>query len=113
MDYMVLFNVILAGLGVYLLFAASKMQRTGEISSIIVAAEEIMMCKDKKGFIAAIYKPTQIFGIVSVICGVFNTINDLWKVFGKIPGVIGVIIFVLTWFWFLMTVNKARSKFFY
>lgn len=113
MSYMSFFHIIMAGVGVYLMYCASQMMKTGEISSVIVSPEEIVKCKDKKGFITAICKPTQIFGIISIVAGILNFVNDKFNLFGRIIGVAGVIIYVVAWFWYMQVLAKGKMKFFF
>ena len=55
MDVMLIFDVVIAIFGVYMIGAALKMKKTGKISSAVITAEEIARCRKTKAFIAFIY----------------------------------------------------------
>ena len=55
MDVMLIFDVVIAIFGVYMIGAALKMKKTGKISSAVITAEEIARCRKTKEFIAFIY----------------------------------------------------------
>ena len=46
MDVMLIFDVVIAIFGVYMIGAALKMKKTGKISSAVITAEEIARCRD-------------------------------------------------------------------
>ena len=48
MNVMIIFNVVILGFGIYMIAAALKMKKTGEISSAVITEEEIAKCKDKR-----------------------------------------------------------------
>ena len=54
MDVMLIFDVVIAIFGVYMIGAALKMKKTGKISSAVITAEEIARCRKTKEFIAFI-----------------------------------------------------------
>ena len=113
MNFMVVFDVVIAVLGIYLIYSAIQMKKTGEISNVIVNPEEIAKCKNKRGFIDFIYDKVMLFGVVSLVFGILGGINDGVYSFGKIFTVISVSVFVLAWFWFSNQLRKGRDKFFY
>ncbi len=57
-----IFYVILAVLGIYLLYAVRKMRKNEEISPLILPEEELAKCRDKKGLIAEISRPVSLLG---------------------------------------------------
>ena len=54
MDVMLIFDVVIAIFGVYMIGAALKMKKTGKISSAVITAEEIARCRKTKEFITFI-----------------------------------------------------------
>ena len=54
MDVMLIFDVVIAIFGVYMIGAALKMKKTGKISSAVITAEEIARCRKTKELIAVI-----------------------------------------------------------
>lgn len=60
MNLVLIFDVIIAGLGIYLIYSAFQMKKTGEISNVIINELEVTKCKDRKSFIQSIYNQTVI-----------------------------------------------------
>lgn len=48
MDVMLIFDVVIAIFGVYMIAAALKMKKTGKISSAVITAEEIARCRKRR-----------------------------------------------------------------
>ncbi len=113
MNYILIFDVIIAALGIYLVFSAWKMKITGEISTLIINSLEISRCKDKESFIASIYSQTIIFGMVSLIFGLLGCINDTVYALGSVFDIGGVVVFIVAWLWFTREVRKKKEQFFY
>lgn len=76
MDVMLIFDVVIAIFGVYMIAAALKMKKTGKISSAVITAEEIARCRKTKEFIAFIYWKEAVFGALIIAVGVLGIIND-------------------------------------
>ena len=76
MDVMLIFDVVIAIFGVYMIGAALKMKKTGKISSAVITAEEIARCRKTKEFIAFIYWKEAVFGALIIAVGVLGIIND-------------------------------------
>lgn len=110
MDVMTVFDVVIAGFGVYMIGAALKMKKTGEISSAVITAEEIAKCKDKKGFIDFIYWKEAVFGLMVSLVGVLGLVNDLLVSLG-VFNMAMMVIFLAGFFWFQMQLRRAREKF--
>ena len=51
MDFMLIFDLVIAGLGLYLIYSSLKMRQTGELSTIVVNQADMARCRDKGGFI--------------------------------------------------------------
>lgn len=113
MNFILIFDVIIAGLGVYLIYSAWQMKRTGEISTVIINSIEIARCKDRKSFIDSIYNQTVIFGMISLVFGLLGCINDTVYPLGKLFDIGGVVVFIVAWLWFTREVRKKKEKFFY
>jgi len=113
MDYMLIFDVVIAGLGLYLIYSALKMKNTGEVSAIVVNQEDMARCKNKKGFIEAIAMNAVYFGSVALLYGILAIINDVYAVLGKYFNVIGAVVFIGSWLWFSGKLRKAKEEFFY
>lgn len=113
MDFVIMFDAFIGILGLYLIYASVKMNRTGEISTVLVSREDIAKCKDKRGFIDFMYKKTLLFGCVSALFGVFVGINDSVYFFGQVFNVAGMLVFLGIWIWFTMQLRKGRAQYFY
>ena len=85
MDVMLIFDVVIAIFGVYMIGAALKMKKTGKISSAVITAEEIARCRKTKEFIAFIYWKEAVFGALIIAVGVLGIINDKVVSLGAIP----------------------------
>lgn len=110
MDVMVLFDVVIMILGIYMIFAALKMHKTGEISPVIITPEEIARCRDKRGFIAFMYWKEAVFGGILTAVGVLGLVNDLVVSMGAY-NVIELLLFLAAFLWFQEELRKARTKF--
>ena len=50
MDVMLVFNVVVALFGAYMIWSALQMKKSGKINSMVLAQEELKKVKDTKGF---------------------------------------------------------------
>ena len=102
MDVMLIFDVVIAIFGVYMIAAALKMKKTGKISSAVITAEEIARCRKTKEFIAFIYWKEAVFGALIIAdkvvsLGAFNVVE--------------LLIFLAAFLWFQSQLRKAREQF--
>ncbi len=112
MDYIVIFDVIVAALGLYLIAAAYKMKKTGEPNAVLAGSEEVLKCRDKKGFVGAIYGQTFFFGFVCLAFGAFGCVSDAVFSFGRAFEIGSAAVFLLAWFWFSRELRKKKELFF-
>lgn len=110
MDVMLIFDIVILIFGIYMIGAALKMKKTGEISSAVITAEEIAKCKDKKGFIGFIYWKEAAFGGLVALVGALGIINDKVVSLGAF-NVIEMLIFLAAFIWFQNELRRAREKF--
>lgn len=110
MNVMTIFNVVIAGFGVYMIGVALKMKRTGEISSVVINPEEIARCRDKKGFIAFMYWREAVFGGIVTLTGVLGFINDMVVSLGGFL-IVEMLVFLAAFLWFQTSLRRAREKF--
>lgn len=113
MGGMIIFDIAILILGAYLISATKKMREQGQFTSLVVADEEVLKCKDKKAFIAAIEKQMMTFAMISLVYGVFRCVNDFFFPMGRVLELTGIIIYVAVWLWFMLTVNKQKRIYFY
>ena len=52
---MLVFNVVVALFGAYMIWSALQMKKSGKINSMVLAQEELKKVKDTKGFIEFLY----------------------------------------------------------
>lgn len=110
MDVMLIFDVVIAIFGVYMIGAALKMKKTGKISSAVITAEEIARCRETKEFIAFIYWKEAVFGALIIAVGVLGIINDKVVSLGAF-NVVELLIFLAAFLWFQSQLRKAREQF--
>ena len=99
-------------MGIYMIMEAFKMKSTGEISKTVVNEKEINHCKDKKGFIEYICPKAIVFGVVLILYGVLDYVNEYVYSFGVVLDIIILVIFIGGFVWFMKQLSKARGKFF-
>ena len=109
MDVMLIFDVVIAIFGVYMIGAALKMKKTGKISSAVIT-EEIARCRKTKEFIAFIYWKEAVFGALIIAVGVLGIINDKVVSLGAF-NVVELLIFLAAFLWFQSQLRKAREQF--
>lgn len=110
MEVMLIFYVIMMGFGVYMIGAALKMKKTGEISSVVITEEEIAKCKNKQGFIEFIYWKEALFGIMIILVGALGIINDKVISLG-VFNIVELVVFLAAFLWFQNSLCKAREQF--
>ena len=114
-DVMLIFDLIIAALGAYLLYSAFRMKKEQEVPAIFLAKEEMDRCEDKSGFAAYMFPKTVIFAVVSVVSGILCFLADikvlpLDKKSGNIFGIVMLLIFLAAWLYFTVFLKKAKEK---
>ena len=97
---MLVFNVVVALFGAYMIWSALQMKKSGKINSM----------KDTKGFIEFLYWREMLFGALVLIVGVLGVLNETVMPIGK-ASILEVIIFLAAFIWFQNSLAKAREKF--
>ena len=111
MDVMLIFDIVMRGIGIYMVAAGLKMKKENVISPILLAEEEIIKCMDTKGFIAYIYWREVMLGAVLVL---YSVIVLLDKYIFKIGGVLEyapLVVLIMVLFWFYGGLQTARTRF--
>ena len=82
MDFMM--DVLIVGFGVYLIYCAVKMKRTGELTKGVIIRKDADLTKapDVPGFIRYMYAKVIAIGICTCICGTLGIINDTYMQLG-------------------------------
>lgn len=105
------FDAVILGFGIYLVIAGSKMKKTKEIGTLILAEEEIKGCMYKEQIAAYFCWREAVMGLVFILFGVLRLLN---KFVLKANGVLDICLMVLllaTVFWFFKSIQTARSVF--
>lgn len=110
MYVMAVFDIVIIGFGIYMIAAGLKMKKTGEISSMMLAEEEMKKCKDKAGFISYIYWKEAVFGAVMIGAGMLGLVNELVVSLGKFSYV-ELVVFLAVFLWFSRELGIARGKY--
>lgn len=109
-SFMILFDVIILGYGMYMVYSAYQMRKTHQPPSMLINQSELIGARDVKGFCEAMFKPFVLFGVMAAIYGIVGLINDLYvEVFGM--NVASVALFLILCFWFFKEMKKNKSKF--
>lgn len=108
-NFSLLFEIFLILFGIYLLFSANKMKKTKEPVTLLMQ-DELSHCRDKKGFAAEMEGKLRFFGAVVTAYGLIGSINDVY-IHNNWIRIMGVGIFLLVCFWFVVKLRKAREKF--
>ncbi len=110
MDIMLLFDVVILIFGLFMIFSALRMKKTGVISTVVITPEEIKRCKDKEGFIHFLYWKEALFGGLVVIVGILGLVNDLIVSLGAF-NVVEMLVFLAAFLWFQNELRRARKIF--
>jgi len=96
LDTFLIFDVLIFGCGIYLIYAALKMKKTGEIDSTAIVGKNCNLnkAKDKQGFIDYMYKKSIIMGILIMIGGAIDFVNEKYLQISYLGVVTSVVFFV-------------------
>lgn len=109
-SFMILFDVIILGYGIYMVYSAYQMRKTHQPPNMLINQSELIGARDVKGFCDAMFKPVVLFGMVAALYGIVGLINDLYmEVVGM--NVVSVVLFLVLCFWFFKEMKKNKSKF--
>ena len=72
---MLVFNVVVALFGAYMIWSALQMKKSGKINSMVLAQEELKKVKDTKGFIEFLYWREMLFGALVLIVGFLGVLR--------------------------------------
>ncbi len=112
MSIMTVFDVIVLGLGIYLLVIGIQGYKEGTVHQMIVTSDELIKCKDIKAMSAYLMPKTSIFGGFCVIFGLQGLANDMaWIDFPQWVNVIFLIAFIICWLAFSYAIKKAKSTY--
>lgn len=107
---MLVFDIVIALFGVYMIVTSLKMKRTGQINEILLAKDELKKCKDTDGFIAFIYWREAVFGVCVLLVGILGILDKTVLSLGKI-NYVELIVLLVGYVWFQHSLNQARDRF--
>ena len=113
MNAMVIFGVALVFVGSYLVSQAAKMKKTNDVAgNIVLSEEDVLKCKDKKGFIEYIYFREVLTGIAVIGIGISLVVKELVASAVIVAnGVISVALVIILYFFY--SLKEARNKYLY
>lgn len=112
LDFMAIFDLIVAVLGGYLVFVGVKCNKEGSLHTMLITADEQNRCNDIKGFSKFIMPKTIAFGGACVLFGVLAFLDDFEMIpFPKIVNTIMLIAFLLVWGLYSVCIYKGKKKY--
>ncbi|MCR4869603.1 MAG: hypothetical protein K5889_08990 [Lachnospiraceae bacterium] len=116
-NIMLVFDLVIALLGVYLAYAAITMKTKAQVPSAFIPEEEMSRCKDPKGFSAYMWKKTLFFSVICLLCGLASFLFDLKllpvkKIIGSYLGMGFLILFLIAWMIFNAAMRSGKKDYF-
>lgn len=111
MDVMMIFDVVMIGIGIYMIVAGLQMKKENTISQILLAEEEIIKCKDTEGFISYIYWREVVMGAALVLYGAIGLLDKYIFEMGGILNYVPIVLLLIVFFWFYSGLQTARMRF--
>lgn len=110
MDFML--DLFIAFCGAYMIYAAVKMKRTGEIPEGIMVRKgaDLSHAKDIPGFIGYMYGKTVVVGICTIVCGAVGLVNDTYGGLGMVQLVMTIVFFIAVVI-FGIVATRAQKKY--
>ncbi|MFP3153964.1 hypothetical protein LQZ18_05935 [Lachnospiraceae bacterium ZAX-1] len=105
-----IFDVIIAGYGIYMIYESIKMKKTGIPGNWLMGNTDITNCKDLKGFTNYMYKKTFLFGVLAIAYGILGGINNFVYDL-KYLYIACLILFLLSCVWITVSLNKGKKMF--
>lgn len=109
-SFMLLFDVIILGYGVYLVYSGYQMKKTHQPSNLIINQADLVGARDTKGFSEAMFKPTVVFGMMAILYGIIGFINDRY-LDEPMVNFVSIALFLVLCFWFLREAKKNKTKY--
>ena len=117
MVFSVVFEAIMLGMGVYLLYLGIQMKRTGEVPDVLLAEQDRNRITDRRGFSADMAPWVISFAVSSLVLSLEGALNVtgvlsfMWKRGEKILDTICVIAFLACFILFTMKLRNCRNKY--
>lgn len=111
MDVMMIFDVVMMGIGVYMMLAAWNMRRKNEIGTVILAEEELANCKDKAGFITYMHWREAVMGGALILYGAIGLLDKYILKIGSVINYVSVAGLLIIFAWFYKSMQSARERY--
>jgi hypothetical protein len=110
MNIMLAVDFVITILGVYLIFAAINMRKTGKIHSILLTEAELKKCRNPEGFVNYVSPRLLFFGVLCGLAGIFGIVSELllsaaWTDYVSVFVILAAVVI------FNMQFKKAREDF--
>ncbi len=107
---MLVYDVLILICGLYGIYSAVQMKKTGIPSAILISKEESGNMKQAEKFCDAMYHPTILFGAVACLYSLAALLNQyFFKQF--VIEILGIVCFLLVCAWFLKKMRIAKDNF--
>lgn len=112
MGSMNIFDLLIIGSGIYLIYTAVNMKRTGKIAGGVMLSKDVDVNKirDKKGYINYMYGKVILLGILTCVAGALGLISEKMNGPVYLP-LIGVVCYLVILVLFAIAANKAKKMF--
>lgn len=106
-------SIIILGCGVYSLYAYIKMKQDGHINETLLLGKGYMeyQCKDKEAFMKKAMPAVLLFGIVSTVYGIIDTIHFYFRPMG-IVDMIAMVVFLIVLVGYMVYTSKLKKQYF-
>ena len=114
-SFYLLFDLFIAGAGVYGMKNWLDMKRSGQLKAckLIMPADcKLADCKDPEGFYAYILPCLLWFSIVCFVCGAFSAVNDYFGLLGELGTVVTCLAFVIPVAVYCVMIRRCYKRFF-
>lgn len=107
---LVLFDAVIFIYGVYTVYSAVNMKRTGKLSSWFTGGTAVSAIRDEQGYIDYIYGKTIVMGAMASLFGLAGFVND--RII-PVPDVMRamILLFLTVCIWFYISINRAKRRF--
>jgi hypothetical protein len=111
-NFMTIFDIVIAVLGAYLVFAGIKSYKKSEVDPMMVTAEELAKCNDIPGLSKYLMPKTAIFGGFCILFGIQGLLSDTEKIaFPKSVNIVFLVAFIVVWAVFTHFIRKAKKTY--
>ena len=110
MNVMIIIDVIIAVVGLYLIFMALQMKSTKKVNTFIVDEQVLQRCRNQSAFAEYLYPKMLFFAIILTITGVIRVIDDVVYDIGYFTYAVAAIAF-LGFLLFMKQLTDGKNEF--